>query len=38
MLGLNETMDQLDMANSVCWYGDVLRREDDHVLRRALDF
>ena len=30
MLGLNETIDQLAMANSVCWYG--------HVLRRALDF
>ena len=38
MLGLNETMDQLAMANSVCWYGHVLRREDDHVLRRALGF
>ena len=29
MLGLNETIEQLTMANSVCWYG--------HVLRRALD-
>ena len=38
MLGLNETIDQLAMANSVCWYGYVLRREDGHVLRRALDF
>ena len=37
MLSLNETMDQLAIANSVCWYGNVLRREDDHVLRRALD-
>ena len=26
MLGLNETIDQLAMANSVRWYGDVLRR------------
>ena len=26
------------MANSVCWYGHVLRREDGHVLRRALCF
>ena len=25
LLGLNETMNQLDMANSVCWYGHVLR-------------
>ena len=38
MLGLNETMDQLALANSVCWYGHVLRREDGHVLRRALIF
>ena len=26
------------MANSVHRYGHVLRREDGHVLRRALDF
>ena len=38
MLGLNETTDQLAMANSVCWYGHVLRREDSHDMRRALDF
>ena len=38
MLSLNETIDQLALANSVHWYGHVLRREDGHVLRRALDF
>ena len=38
MLGLKETIDQLAMSNSVRWYGYVLRREDGHVLRRALDF
>ena len=38
MLGFNETTDQLAMANSVHWYGHVLRREDGHVLRWALDF
>ena len=38
MLGLWETIDQSAMANSVRWYGDVLRREDGDVLRRALDF
>ena len=32
MLGLNEAMDQLAMANCVHWYGHVLRREDGHVL------
>ena len=37
MLGLNETKDQLTMANSVHWYGHMLSREDGHVLRRALD-
>ena len=31
-------VDQLAMANSVRWYGHVLRREDGHVLRRALYF
>ena len=38
MLGLRETIDQLAMANSVRWYGHVLRREDGHVLSRALHF
>ena len=38
MLGLNETIDQLAMANSVRWYGHVLKREDGHVSRRSLDF
>ena len=37
MLGLNETIDQLAMANSVHWNGHVWRREDGHLLRRALD-
>ena len=37
-VGLCETVDQLAMANSICWYGHVLRRDDGHVLRRALDF
>ena len=34
MLGSNEAIDQLAMANSVRWYSHVLRREDSHVLRR----
>ena len=37
-MGLNETIDQFAMANSVCWYGHVLRREDGHVLSWVLDF
>ena len=38
MLGLNDSIGQLAIANSVRWYGHVLMREDDHVLRMALDF
>ena len=38
MLGLNETIDNLVMANSVPWYGQILRRKDGPVLRRALGF
>ena len=38
MLGLYEAMDHLAMANSMFWYGHVLRVEDSHVLSRALDF
>ena len=37
MLGLNEIIDQMVMANSVCWHGNVLRREDGHILSRAFD-
>ena len=38
VLGLKDTVDQLAMANSVHWYGDVLSREDGYVSRRALWF
>ena len=38
MLGLDEAVDQLAIANSLCWYGHLLRREDGHVMRRAFDF
>ena len=36
MLGLNETIDPLAIENSVRCDGHVLRREDGHVMRRAL--
>ena len=36
MLGLSETVNHLAMANSVYWFGHVLRKEDGHVLSRAL--
>ena len=36
MLGLKETVGGLSAANGVRWYGNVLRRDDDGVLRVAL--
>ena len=38
MLGMKETIDQLATVNGVRWYGRVLRRDDDSVLRVSLDF
>ena len=37
MLGLRENIDRLATANEVRWYGHVLRRDDDSVLRVALN-
>ena len=37
ILDLNESTDQVAMVNNVHWSGNELRREDGHVLRRALD-
>ena len=34
----SETIDHLAMANSVCSYDHVLRREDGYVFRRAYHF
>ena len=38
MLGMSKSIDELAIANSVRWYGHVLRREEGHALRMALDF
>ena len=38
MLGLKEKVVQMAKANGVRWYGHVLRRDDGHVLRKALEF
>ena len=38
MLGLRETVVQMTKANGVRWYAHVLRRDDGHVLRKALEF
>ena len=37
MLGLKETIDRLATANGVRWYGHALKRDDDSVLRIALN-
>ena len=37
LLEMKETMHQLATANGVRWYGDVLRSDNDSVLRVALD-
>ena len=38
MLGLKETVVQMENANGVRWYGHVLRRNNGPVLRKALEF
>ena len=38
MFTLKETVVQKVKANGVRWYGHVLRREDGHVLRKAVEF
>ena len=38
MLGLKETAVQMAKANGVRWYRQVMRRDDGHVLRKALEF
>ena len=36
MLGLKETLDRMAKANGVRWYGHVIRRDDDNILKRAM--
>ena len=37
LLGLKETIGQLATVNEVRWYGHVLSRNDNSILRVALD-
>ena len=37
MLGLKKTINRLATVNGIRWYGHVLRRDDDSVLRVALN-
>ena len=38
MLGLKKSLEKLAKANGIHWYGHVLRKEEDNILRRALEF
>ena len=38
LLGFKETVFQMTKANGVRWYGHMLRWDDGHVLRKALEF
>ena len=38
MLGLKETVIQMAKVNGVRCYGHVLRRDNGHVLKKALEF
>ena len=35
-LGLKKTLDRMAKANGVRWYGHVIRREDDNILKKAM--
>ena len=36
MLGSKETLDRMAKANGVRWYGHVIRRDDDNMLKKAM--
>ena len=36
MLGLKEILDKISKINGVLWHGQVVRRDDDNVLKEAL--
>ena len=36
MLGLKKTLDRMAKANGVRWYGYVIRRGDDNILKKAM--
>ena len=38
MLGLKETLDKMAKANGVRWYGHVVRRDDESILKKAMIF
>ena len=36
VLGLKETLDRMAKANGVRWYGHVIRRDDDNILKAMM--
>ena len=36
MLGLKKTLDRMAKANRVRWYGHVIRREDNSILKKTM--
>ena len=36
MLGLNEMLDRMAKASGVRWYGHVIRRDDDNILKAMM--
>ena len=38
LLSLKDTLDGLARVSGIRWYGNVLRRDNSDVLKRALDF
>ena len=36
MLGLQEKLDRMAKANEVRWYGHVIRRDDDNILKAMM--
>ena len=36
MLGLKEILDRMATANGVRWYGRVIRRDDDNILKKTM--
>ena len=36
MLGLKEMLDRMAKANGVRWYGHVIRRDDNNLLKKAM--
>ena len=36
MLGLKETLDRMAKANGIRWYGHVIRRDDDNILKKTM--